>query len=252
MNDIIHDDDDDGFHLTPSDRIIRGTFVKWTDAESWNDRDGTPPPPVMLVTSCAEILQHWEEKRVIDVIRELPLPDLDTLNSTIPKAQWEIGLDGKPRPPWQRAYVIYMLDLVSGTPYTYINSTTGARIAFEQLNERVVITRMLRNARVVPLVRLEQRPFKTSFGMRSRPHFEILEWRQFGEDGGLLGGPPSPQLTGPASASTPTSTSTPPPASTSAATKPATPSAATEAMLSGLPKVAPPTLSEEMRDELPW
>jgi hypothetical protein len=239
MNDIISNDDD-GFHITPSDRTIRGTLLRWTDAEGWSDRDGTAPPPVLLVTSCAEILQRWEDKKVADVIRDLPLPDPDDLNATIPKAQWEIGLDNKPRPPWSRAYVVYLLDPLTGTVYTYCNGTTGARIAYEQLGERVTIIRALRNARVLPVVRLEQRPFRTAYGMRSRPHFEIIDWRQRGEDGGLLGGPPSPQLTGP-SASPATETQ-------EAAAKPPN----VETALSGLPKVKPPSLGEEMNDELPW
>ena len=44
---------------------------------------------------------------------------------------------------------------------------------------------------------------KTSFGMKHRPEFEVLEWRQWGGGGSAVSGPQTPQLSGPASGSPP-------------------------------------------------
>ena len=44
--------------------------------------------------------------------------------------------------------------------------------------------RALRGARVVPVVRLTHRPMKTFVGMKHRPEFEVVDWRQLGGDGG--------------------------------------------------------------------
>ena len=98
---------------------------------------------------------------------------------------------------------------MSGGTFTYLNSTFGARIAVEQLKEKVITMRALRGAKVVPVVRLTHRPMKTFVGMKHRPEFEIVDWRQLGGDGGgnALGGPQAPQLTGPESKPEPKSSS---------------------------------------------
>ena len=62
-----------------------------------------------------------------------PLPDIDELNAKIPEEEWETGLDGKPRPPWQKQYIVYLVDPTDAGIYTYINGTFGARIAFDRL-----------------------------------------------------------------------------------------------------------------------
>jgi hypothetical protein len=95
-------------------------------------------------------------------------------------------------------FVVYMVNLKTGQMYTACNSTTGWRMAYEALVEAVTVKRMLHGgARLLPLVDLQSRPFKTGFGMRSRPHLQILDdWRS-------AGGTPlpatgsTPQLSGP-------------------------------------------------------
>ena len=44
---------------------------------------------------------------------------------------------------------------------------------------------------------------KTSFGMKHRPEFEVLDWRHWGGDGSAVSGPATPQLSGPTSESPP-------------------------------------------------
>ena len=55
--------------------------------------------------------------------------------------EWEIGLDGKPQPLWKLVYVIYMIDLNTGALYTFVNSTNGAKLAYEQLEEQIAVMR---------------------------------------------------------------------------------------------------------------
>jgi hypothetical protein len=138
-------------------------------------------------------------------------------------------------------YVVYMVDEHTGQTYTAVNSTTGWRIAFEALSEAVTVKRMLHNgARMLPIVNLESRPFKTSFGDRKRPHLQIVSWRSAGD----RGGPPIP-----------TTTPTPqlPPAQTPsmpAAETPQSHPAAAAANLTEPPK--PVTMAEFVADEIPW
>ena len=170
----------DGFNGSfSSDRTIKGTQLVWNDAQHWRDRDGLKPPAQLLVVGVDAILQRWKEG-LPQVIRDKPLPDPDDLNSAIPVSEWEVGIDGQKRPPWQDTVVVYTIDPTTGGFYTYVSSTTGGRIAVDHLKESVAGMRMLRGGKVLPLVTLAERPMKTQFGVKSRPAFEIVDWKEAG------------------------------------------------------------------------
>jgi hypothetical protein len=76
--------------------------------------------------------------------------------------------------------VVYLLNPADASTYTFINSTTGARIATERLEDKSGWMRTLRGNDVTPIVRLESRPMKTSFSggvVKQRPEFTVIEWR---------------------------------------------------------------------------
>ena len=98
-------------------------------------------------------------------------------------------MDGRPTPPWQHTVVAYGIDPEGGGTYTYVSSTVGGHIAIDQLDEAVETKRLLAGAQVMPRVRLSERPMKTKYGLKSRPHFEIVAGGSRG-DGGAL--PPAP------------------------------------------------------------
>jgi hypothetical protein len=250
-----HDDDDDGFSgsLT-SGRLIKGQLIRWNETKEWVDRDGLRPPQILLALALSEAVQRWKEKKVIEEITTNPLPDVKMLNATVPQSEWEPGLDGKPRPPYVHQVIVYLIDPASGAFFTYLNSTIGVRIAYEQLRERVITMRALRGSRVNPMVKLSHRPMKTFVGMKRRPEFEIIGWKKLGGDGGSnLPGPQAPQLTGPTSTAAPApkpEEPKPEPTSTSDP-KPKVQSAA-DATLIALEEVSEPTMSEIMKDSVPW
>ena len=208
------------------------------------------------------------------------MPDLEQLNAAIPKSEWEPGLDGHPRPPYSQEYCIYLLDPNDGQFFTLMNSTVGMKILWESLAERWKVMRHLRGADVIAVVNLATRPFRTAkWGIKYRPDLKILEWRKPGGGGGdRLAGPvaPTPQL--PPAPSTQTSTPAPAPApmpgggSTSTHAPPPPPHSANQPApppppsarpapsgeqkmadgLAFLEQVNPPTLREELNDDLPF
>jgi hypothetical protein len=237
MNEVTFDNYDDGFDRSAAnDRLLRGTLIRWTDTHKWVDRDGMPPPEILIVIAVDEALQKWEGKKPVEVIRDKPLPDVNTLNEATDKNTWEIGLDNKPKPPWVHSYLVYLLDPATATTYTYVNSTFGAKLAYDILYERVTTMRLLRGVRVVPVVKLDERPFRTSFGPRKRPEFTIISWRMIGGGPLAVPGPQTPQLAKPDTAST---------VATTAPTN-------TANGLDALPEVALPTAAEELLDEIRW
>jgi hypothetical protein len=163
-------------------RLIRGSILRCVDGK-WADAIGTPPPALLVALGTTTALQCWSGGKPTDVVIAkpgVPLPDVDELNGQIPQEEWEKGLDGKPRAPWVKQHVAYLVDPVSGEAYTFINGTFGAKIAVERLADRVANMQRLRGGNALPVVKLESRPMKTKFGTKQRPEFTIVEWREIG------------------------------------------------------------------------
>jgi len=240
-----------------SDRVTRGTPARWAETTGWVDRDGLPMPSPVMVVGYVTILRRWKDNRPED-ITEHPLPDPEELNATIPQAEWDVGMDGKPRKPWALTYVIYMVNLKNGALFTYANSTFGAMLCYTQLEEQVAVMRMLRGEHVYPIANLDRRPMKTAFGMKTRPHLEIIDWRApKGGDGSLVQSPSTPQLPPAATAATPAVTPTAAPSAAPAAlpsTAPASttpPASSASTVLDNTKPVKPVTVAELIADELP-
>jgi hypothetical protein len=177
-------------------RLFVGVALKCVDGH-WNDADGLIPPDQLLVIGTTKALQCWQEQKPIHTIVETPgepLPDIDTLNEKIPREEWEEDLNGNPRPPWQLNYVVYLLDPDTADTFTWANSTTGARIAFERLTDKFTWMRAMRGANVLPLVKLDSRPMTTKFGVKQRPEFTILEWRDLGVPAPAIAAPQTPLI----------------------------------------------------------
>ena len=216
------DNTDDG-----RDRLIQGTILACVDG-LWAARDESELPETFIVVGTAKAVQHWRDGKPVpgDTFTTRPLPDVEYLNSQIPIETWEEGLDGKPRPPWTLQHVAYLFDDETGAIYTFINSTAGAAMAVRELREQVQMMRNVRGATIVPVIALASKPMKTAFGVKQRPAFKVLEWRD-------LGG-------GPAQAT---------PLASAPIAPPAKPVAAIEHIGSA---VEPVSFREELDDELPF
>lgn len=240
---------DDGLSgsITSGGHLNKGAYLKWTDLGGCIDRDGLTPPPGLLVLAVDTALQKWKDNKP-EVIRDKPLPDPEQLNAAIPKNEWEKGIDGQLRKPWAHIVVVYFVNPNTGEIYTYTAPTTGAHIAFDALREAVMTMRALRGQRVMPVVNLSDRSMKTNFGMRKRPHFEIIGWKAPGGEGApVLPKPTPPQLSGPATAPAAASNPTQP-----YQPKPKPPVNLTGETLNAMADVMPVTMGEIMDDETPW
>jgi hypothetical protein len=267
---------DDGFSASSrSRRVGRGSYLRWNDTQHWTDRDGIAAPSPLLAIAVNEILRRWKDNAAKD-IADKPLPDPDELNAAIPVDEWEEGVDGKPRPPWEHTVVVYLVNLATGETYTYAHATVGAHIAFDALKESVITMRALRGEKCMPLVNLDERPMKMKFGMGMRPHFEIIGWKTPGEDANAIPAQPSaPQLSGPAAAEAPPVSTTMPPAQSNATSrhvesssapsqakpqrkpktrqgKPKSPVNVTSETLKAMGDVKPASSNEILDDKIPW
>jgi hypothetical protein len=118
----------------------------------------------------------------------------------------------------------------------------------EQVSERAIIGQLVRFTNegqwmlpVYPVVRLSNRFMKTAYSGRLRPHFEIMGWRKFDPGGGGMIPVNDPRQL------PPQQPANPPEAAKTSTEK-------IQAMLDviGGEPVEPPSLKEEMKDEVPW
>jgi hypothetical protein len=165
--------------------LIQGILLKCVDGK-WTDGDGLTPPAEMLVIGITRaLLCRDQENKWLDwEIEEpdKPLADPDELNASIPKQEWGVDFNGEPRPPWSLNFVVCLLDPDTASTYTFINSTLGARIGFERLEDRIKWMRTLRGNNVAPIVKLDSRPMKLKKAgvVKQRPEFTVSEWRDLG------------------------------------------------------------------------
>jgi hypothetical protein len=180
------------------ERIIQGEQLKCVDGR-WHLRNDSKDltGSELLYSSSYTVLQHWIDDKHVEY--KLELEEQDDLNDLIPRGQWRLGLNGKPRTPWEVAYIVYLLDQNAGV-LTFINTTWGAQQAWNDLHDKVARMQALKGAEVRPMVRLESRPMKTDFGTKQRPHFEIVDasWRDYSKPAQLIDVTPeaAPQLAG--------------------------------------------------------
>jgi hypothetical protein len=179
------DSDDDFGAPAADDRIIQGVLLKCVDG-NWHDRDKLAVPSKLLALTTFTVAQRWRDQKPQETIdgRVSSLPDVDELNKQIPQDTWEKGIDGKPRPPWQRQEVVYLLEEGTAQKFTFASGTVGAQLAVEELRDRVHWMRQLRGERVIPIVELANKPMKTRHGgSKLRPHFKIAGWCGIGGGG---------------------------------------------------------------------
>ena len=256
MNEITKiEDDDDGFGCSiANSRLIRGQILRWSDIGGWSDRDGLQPPEVLLVLACNEALQRWKGKKVENITTK-PLPDPKDLNASIPMEEWELGIDGRPKPPWVHVAIVYLIDPATAGMFTFVSHTIGAHIAWDNLREKVKTMRALRGERVSAIVKPSTRPMKTNFGMKTRPDFEIIGWRRLGGGGGNVGGGSGPKvIEGPKAIDrlpeTPPAASESSPAESFPVQKKTLKAA--DATVSTMEEVSFPSVAEQMDDFIPW
>jgi hypothetical protein len=251
-------------------RLLRGMLLKWDEKAGYHDRDGVRPAlGPYYVIGMAQRLQRWKNQTVVEEKLDEPLPDLDELNAAIPRSEWEPGLDGQPREPWQLVCAIYLFSPNSGEFFTLLNSTTGMRMCWENFKERWDVMKALRGADVLALVELSTRPFKTrKWGFKPRPDLIVLDWHiAEGRASEVLFKSSQPQLPPSADntpAQPPAQVPTQPPAQATAqqnaqpASQPVShpvsqpASGPPQGQVTFLPPVKPVTRSEELKDEIPW
>jgi hypothetical protein len=175
--------------LSPG-QVIQGTVIKYNldSRPSWN-ADGLPIPDKMLALATGKIVRRFAGETPLQTIfpdANDDLPDVGELNQQIPESEWHVGRYG-PKPPWSLQHIVYFLSVENAGLYTFISSSTGAKIAVANLESSIQWMRALRRCPdATPLVRPGDAPMKTGYGLRRRPDFLILSWHSLSGNGEQL------------------------------------------------------------------
>ena len=175
----------DGFSVAEragSNLLVGKTAKFTTDAKYSVDKADTLPDNTTLVAM--DITTAWVkwqngkpvEHRITQPGQVHPdradLPDQD-------KTTWERGLNGEPSDPWRDTRYLRLIDPRTGQDYTFVTDTYGGRKAVGGLKSQTSNVRFAYPG-AVPLVQLGSTMMKTAFGLKPRPEFKIVGWRNNG------------------------------------------------------------------------
>jgi hypothetical protein len=172
---------------SPSNRVIQGALVKFTNEGMWVTREGEEISPnlELVAFNIGRVVQRWKDQEPIETIVLEPgqkFPDLEKLNAAVPQSEWVEGPD-EPRGPYQAQYLVYLIDLQTMNRYTFATGTAGGGIAVRELRDKTMWMRRFRGSNVYAVVTLSDIFMNTRFGGRQRPHFIIKRWIALGDGG---------------------------------------------------------------------
>jgi hypothetical protein len=184
-----------------SNEVIRGDIIKNVDGVTSCKTDpSVNNSTVFLCVGTDVVLQKWQDEHV-EYIQRTPGVFLSALrqelNAKIPQDQWEIGLDGKQREPWEFAWLAYLVRVTDGAPFTFINSTKGCMRCIKAIESRTQNMTLLKGRHVAPIGKLVGITMPTKHGTKQRPHFEITGWHKIGPDPVAVAAPTTPRISGP-------------------------------------------------------
>ena len=243
-------------------KFVDGHFVTREGEEIGPDKE-------LVVLGLNKVVQKFVGRKLLDTII-VPdgenVPNLNEMNDAAPREEWGVDLNNNPVGPYTLVLVLKLINGVTLDRFAFITNSVGGSIAIGDLSDKTRIMRRFRGPNVSPVVSLGVTTFRTNFGPKKRPDFRIVRWTRLSPD--VLPGPdrptaaPTPAIGRYEPVATPTIAPVDRPAPAPAAATAAVPAAAAqsppalaaavrEGTTLGTP-VDPPTLKEEMEDDLPF
>jgi len=157
---------------------VQGKSIKFVTDSFVVGREKSPLPPgkrfvVIDHTEGWRLLQTGKAPQWLMRGRGEPQPE----QPHVPEEEWPMGLGGEPVHPWNYVRYLYLLDADTGVSYTFETTSTGGTMSVGELSRQIVAMRQMRGVPAVPVVELHVIPFKTRFGMKKRPSFEVVGWK---------------------------------------------------------------------------
>lgn len=200
-----HQSDGFGVPENAGGQFIRGQMLKFIDGSFIIDKTEPLPDEPLVAIGVVTAWVRWGED---DNGNKRPLehrvtaagqihPDVDDMPDR-DEDLWPPGLNGEPADPWKDTRYLHLINPRTGGDLTFVTDSFGGRRGVGNLKSKIMNIRMAYPG-AVPVVKPVSVPFKTSYGMKKRPEFEIVGWRN--QDGAPAAVDPQPkpveQLEGP-------------------------------------------------------
>jgi hypothetical protein len=163
-------------------RLIQGTRLGFSDG-AWSigkEQTAFDTARRLIALGTLTAWVRWEAQKPAEIIVKQagkPFPEREDLQPPVPTdGVWPNNPDGSEgKDPWQRTMHLYLCDETTSAGYTFASSSWGAKSSITDL----AVT--IRNHRykepgALPIVTLGSAPFKTRFGLRKKPAFDIVGW----------------------------------------------------------------------------
>jgi hypothetical protein len=99
------------------------------------------------------------------------------------ETSWELGVDGRPRDPWQLTKWCYLADPDTAELFTFTTSALTHKGAIIDLADKIVRMRGARPG-ALPVVELSSESYQSPrFGRQIKPLFRIVDWIVGGNSG---------------------------------------------------------------------
>jgi hypothetical protein len=175
----------DGFSVAErgSGSPIVGKMLKFTiDGKYKADKaDILPDNTTLVAINVTTAWVKWEDGKPVEHLITQPgqlHPDRDDLPDQ-DKTTWELGLNGEPADPRRDTRYLRLIDPWTGQDYTFVTETYGGRKAVGELKSQIANVRFAYPG-AVPLVQLGSTMMPTSYGLKPRPEFKVVGWRNNG------------------------------------------------------------------------
>jgi hypothetical protein len=127
----------------PSNRVIQGTLVKFTNEYTWTTPEGEELPPdlELVVVDIGRVVQKWKDGNPVETVVLAPgekFPNIEKLNAQVPRSEWAEGPNGKPRGPYQAQHLVYMVDLKTMTKFTFATAPQAVTLLFVRIWSNVL------------------------------------------------------------------------------------------------------------------
>jgi hypothetical protein len=170
----------DGFDEVPREGtgIIQGDILQYLDGHyvigKTEPADGREFAVMGVMTLWTKWVANQAEHRITEPGHYHPERDeLGDLDQT----KWELGLDGRPKDPWQDTRHLFLVDPETGQEATFITPSAGGRKAVGDLASQIRNVRR-GNPGAIAVIRLESTTWKTRFGIKPRPSLKVIGWKQ--------------------------------------------------------------------------
>jgi hypothetical protein len=170
---------DDGFSIAEQSNSssIVGRMLKFSDGQFLIDKTERLAAGSKLVANAVVTAWIcWRDNKPVEHCVTQPgqrhpardaLPDLD-------QTEWPLGLNGEPNDPWKDTRYLHLIDRQTGTDLTFITDSFGGRRAIADLKSQIANVR-LAHPSALPVVMPRSVPWKTKYGIKQRPQFEVVE-----------------------------------------------------------------------------